>query len=492
MTTPPRTPCIIGVGQALARPEHDGVTEPLELWACATERAFTDSGGSRLAEHLDDIRVTFCHSWPYDDGARRLADRIGASSQRVTNSGMGGSSGQTQVVAAANGLAAGAGDLALVCGGEALASLRWLHAHDLKPTWSHRAPATGGPPSAHGHAGELAVGMIANVPLSFALFDTARRAARGESVARYTTELGQLLAPMTHVAAANPYAWFPTSRTAGFITGPRPDNRPVAHPYTKHMVAMLDVDLAAAVVIATHRKADELGIPPAHRVYLHGAAHASDEPVVAARPSIAASPGMARSASRALQRAGITIGDVTYLDLYSCFPSAINLARDALGIEDRSGDQLTVTGGLPYAGGPGSSYTLHAIAAMAGVLRSDEGAFGMVSGLGMLMSSHVHAVYSTTPPGGPVDLGLDDPAPTVPAVEVSGGYGGPACVAAYSIARDRAGVPSGVAICDLPDGSRSYARIADERLAGEAEADEFVGEKVQLVAAGACSVIGGN
>ena len=95
--------------------------------------------------------------------------------------------------------------------------------------------------------------------------------------------------------------------------------------------------------------------------------------------------------------AGVGVDDVAHLDLYSCFASSVDFARDALGISDDAERPLTVTGGLPYFGGAGSGYMTHSIASMADVLRGDPGAVGMVTGVGMHMTKHVAGVYSTTP-----------------------------------------------------------------------------------------------
>ena len=51
-------------------------------------------------------------------------------------------------------------------------------------------------------------------------------------------------------------------------------------------------------------------------------------------------------------------------DIYSCFPSSVNLGCDALGLDPFDPRGLTVTGGLPYAGGAASACLMHAIATM--------------------------------------------------------------------------------------------------------------------------------
>jgi acetyl-CoA C-acetyltransferase len=198
---------------------------------------------------------------------------------------------------------------------------------------------------------------------------------------------------------------------------------------------------------------------------------------------VGASPAMSSGASAALACAGLDIDDVAHLDLYSCFASSVHLACDALGIDRTDGRSLTVTGGLPFAGGAGSNYMLHSIATMLEVLRGDPGAVGMVSGVGMHMTKHAFGLYSTSPPpGGCVTPPGPVPEPhTVPIADV---FTGDATVATYTVAHGRHGGPEwGLVLADLPDGSRAYGRVEEPDLLTALEAEEWVGHTVHLAEA---------
>ena len=212
------------------------------------------------------------------------------------------------------------------------------------------------------------------------------------------------MAPMTDVAAQSPHAWFPVARGADEIVTATPDNRMVAYPYTKLMTSIMDVDMAAALVLASAAKADALGVPEERRVYLRGWGYAEDPAHVAGHPELWRSPAMAAAAASALAGAGIGVDDVAHLDLYSCFASSVCFALDALGIgeDDPRARAVTQTGGLPYHGGPGSNYMTHSLAAMTETLRADPGSYGVVSGVGMHMQKHAYGVWSTDPGAGPV------------------------------------------------------------------------------------------
>jgi acetyl-CoA C-acetyltransferase len=327
------------------------------------------------------------------------------------------------------------------------------------------------------------------------VFDLARRAQRGTGPAAHREEIGRLLAPMTEVAVANPHAWFPDRRTAEELIEPSASNRMVGYPYTKQTVAVMDVDMAAAVLVASDEAAGRLGVPADHRVYLRGAGYSQDPVYLAEHREMWRSPAMAVASAGALDMAGAGIDDVAYLDLYSCFASSVSFACDALGLALPDSRGLTVTGGLPFAGGPGSGYLLHSTASMTDVLLSDPGSFGLVTGVGMHMTKHSFALWSAEPPDGSGVVALAavgskptgaDPAGTAATagpVPITANYSGEAKVAAYSVVHGRDGAAQwGLVVADLSDGSRAYGRVEDQSLLAEAEQSEWVGASVRLSA----------
>jgi acetyl-CoA C-acetyltransferase len=292
---------------------------------------------------------------------------------------------------------------------------------------------------------------------------------------------------MSEVAATNPYAWFPNASTAAELATVTADNRLVGYPYTKREVAIMDVDQAAAVILATHEAADRLGVAAERRVYLRGWCAANDPTYVAEHEPLWSSPAMRAASDGALGVAGATIDDVAHLDLYSCFASSIAFGLDALGLAADDTRPVTVTGGLPFAGGPGSNYLTHAVAAMAARLRGDPGSLGLVSGVGMHMTKHVYALYSTRPPSAP--LTPPDPLTVQAAVDaahppraIADTAEGVATVAAYSVVHGRGGGAEwGLLVCDLPTGERCYAKAFDADLLRGLEQQEWVGRTVELV-----------
>jgi acetyl-CoA C-acetyltransferase len=257
----------------------------------------------------------------------------------------------------------------------------------------------------------------------------------------------------------------------------------VGYPYTKYMVSVMDVDMAGAVIVATHERADRLGIPPDRRVYPRGWCFARDPVLVAEHPDLTRSPAMAAASAAAFRAAGVGVDDIRYFDLYSCFASSLHFACDALGVRVDDPRGVTVTGGLPYHGGPASGYLTHSIAAMVERLRADPDAGGLVSGVGMHMTKHVFGVYSAEPrPVAPPDAGAAQAtASAAGTARVVPEHEGDADVIAYSVVHGRDAAPEwALLVCDVGDGARTYAQVRAPELCAEAERTELVGRSVRL------------
>ena len=486
MVVDPRTPCLIGVAARTWHPEdvgERGAPEPLVMWEEVARAAAADAGSPDLLERLDSIRVVYCQTWQYDDAVSRLGARLGASPRHGSYSGIGGTTPQVILDDAAAAILAGDLDVVLVVGAEALATARSFFLRSEPPPF--RFPPAEERPfpwEAPFHPAEVAHDVW-QAWLTFALFDSARRAHLGEDLDEYRRAIGEMLAPMTEIAAANPHAWFRVARSAEEIVTPTARNRMVGYPYTKYTIAAMDVDMAAAVILVSHATAESLGVPAERRVYLRGWCHATGPTYVAEHTDMWRSPAMAAAAAEALRVTRIGVDDVAHFDLYSCFASSLSFARDALGITVSDSRPLTVTGGLPYHGGPASNYVTHSVAAMVETLRADPGSMGIVSAVGMHMTKHAYATYSTVP--GQVTLPsaakVQARVDAVGAAEILEGHTGLATVVAYSVVHSRDGEPEwGLLVCDIPGGGRCYAKVVDRQVLADAERRELVGANVDL------------
>src|SRR5262245_6747264 len=471
------TPILVGGGQRTQRDaEPAEALDPLGLMADAARAAAEDArADAPFFARVDTVGVVNILSWDYGNAPRLLAERLGAQPRRELYSTIGGNSPQSLVNRIAAEIAADRVGVALLAGAEAVATLtrarkagvrlRWARADGAAPTilGEHREGT-----SAHEveHNFQLPVQL-------YPLFENAIRAARGWDPATHRARLGTLCAAFTRVAAAHPHAWFPQARAADEITGASPDNRPIAFPYTKRMSAIMDVDQGAAVLLTSVGTAQRLGIPRERWVYLRGCGEAHDQWLVSERVAYDRSPAIRAAGRAALAMAGVDIAAVDHLDLYSCFPSAVQIGRDALGIAADDPRPLTVTGGLPYFGGPGNNYSLHAIATMLERVRAAPGCVGLVTALGWFITKHAVGIYSTTPPPGPwtapdaaAPQAVVDAEPGPPLATDPSGRG---TIETYTVLYFRDGTPvQALVVGRSEDGRRFLAHTPDDRALFEA------------------------
>lgn len=471
-------PVLIGSGQITSRDtDPASAPEPMELMAEAARRAAAGAGlDADALAGLDRVAVVNLLSWRYGNAPRALATRLGATPRDEIYTTIGGNTPQSLVNRTAADVAAGRVELALVAGAEAMATLRRAQKAKIRLAWSAETegrPERFGDPRDGTSAIENDHGLLMPV-FVYPMFENAIRASRGRSIADHQAHVARLCSRLSEVAAGNEHAWFRERRSPGEIATPGPDNRMIAFPYTKRMNSILEVDQGSAVLIASRRRARELGVSEDRFVHLHGSADAHDLWFVSERTGYAHSPAIRAAGRRALERAGCGIGDVDLLDLYSCFPCAVELACDALGIPDDDPRPLTVTGGLACFGGPGNAYSLNAIAEMTDRLRAAPGKRGLVTGLGWYVTKHSVGVYGTDRPGAPdafgqgtdpaADAALQHALDAEPHPDVAAEPAGEGTIETSTVAFDRDGAPMrGIVIGRLGDGRRFLANTPADR-----------------------------
>jgi len=475
------TPVLIGAGQFTYRGEAGNSPSPLELLKVAAERAVLDAGlkGSVLAD-LDALAVVaFSIDAPgglsklplprLADPPASLARAVSASPAWSVYTETGGNSPQQAVNVVCERIANGESDFALVTGAEFLGSLMKRMKGGLGfEGWGDDLTSTpqriGDPrPGVTKQEGAHGLGYPVN---TYPLFENALRARDGRSLADHQKQLGEFFAPFTKVAAANPHAWFPVERSAEELVTVTDRNRMVGYPYPKYLNAIMEVDQSAAVLIASVAKARELGVPEDKWIFLHGCADASDLWYPLERQDYHSSPAMRLTGERALEMAGIGVEDLDVIDLYSCFPSAVRIGAEEIGLALDDPRGLTITGGLPYFGGPGNNYALHAIAEMVGKLRERPGAYGLSTANGWFLTKQSVGIYSTRPVEGkwerqPPSV-LQAQIDALPHPEIVEKPQGPATIETYAVVHGREGVRMGIVIGRDAEGRRFVAQTPDD------------------------------
>lgn len=403
------TPIVISAAQLVQRdvsaPEQ--VQSPIVLTAQAVEKAI--NGNNALAEAVDALVMTRL----FNDSSKGMTHPLGMSDKppvsvsqltglspkRTVYGSLGGQTPQSLLNEFAAAIHRGEHEVAVLCGGEATASVKQALRNQWSVDWSE---------SPEGEMEDRGFKELWDKveiyhhmtfpPQTYALFENAWRHKNGLSIKEHQQVMGELFERFSDVAANNPYAQFPVSRSADFLARPSKENYAFCEPYNKWMIAQDAVNQAAAVIVTSVGKAKELGIDESQWVYLHGHADAEDT-YISRRPDLSASGAIKAAAGCALEMANKSIDDMQHIDIYSCFPIAVLAACDALGIDwkeaGKTRPELTVTGGLPFFGGPGNNYSMHAIAEIYQRVIDKPGEYGLVCANGGFMTKESAGIYST-------------------------------------------------------------------------------------------------
>ncbi len=489
LTLDPRQPVLVGVGQVTYR-EGDA-PEPVDLLAEAVRRAADDcraaSGGAqRVLDAVGSVRVVNIVSRRYPDPGRLVAQRLGLTPTHTMYTTGGGQTPHQLVDRACDDIAAGRVDAVMIGGAESWRTRSAIKRRGEASTWSTqpsdvRPSQVFGDPLEMSSPEESALGLTDPLQ-AYPLFEQALRVRHGRSLDEQVAVASALWARCSQIARHNEFAAIRTPRTAEAIGTPSPDNRMVAFPYTKLMSSNATVDQAGALLMCSAEQADAFGVPRDRWVFLHGAGEAQDVPFLTERHDLASSPAIAAAGSCAFALAGVGLDDLAHIDLYSCFPSAVEVAAEALGLP-LVGRDLSVTGGLTFAGGPWNEYVVHSIATMAGVLRNDPDAMGLVSANGGFLTKHVVGVWSCRPPVAgsrwrSVQPELDA---SVPRRAGAPHHVGSARLETYTVLHDREGAPERAwAFALTDDGGRTLGVADDHDLLVTLEREDVLGARVEL------------
>src|ERR1700756_2079752 len=493
MTVDPRTPVLIGYGQVNHRDDIDPATcsvEPVDLMAAAARQA----ADSRVIEAVDSIRVVNILSAHYRDPGLLLGERIGAADFTPLYSPVGGNVPQSLVNQARLDIQRGRAGVVLLAGAETWRTRRGLKAKGGKLEWTVQDESV---PMAEVSGDDVPMAGDAETRIQldrpafvYPLFEQALRVANGESIEDHLKRVAELWARFNAVAVSNPNAWIRKAVTAEEIWQPGPQNRMISWPYTKLMNSNNMVDQGAALVLPWVEQATRLRVPAERWVYPHAGTDAHDTPAIAERDELHRSTAIRIAGARALELADLGIDDMDYVDLYSCFPSAVQVAAAELGLSvDDSARPLTVTGGLTFAGGPWNNYVMHSIATMAELLVANPGRRALITANGGYLTKHSFGVYSTEPPA---EFRWEDTQSAVDREPTRKGlveWEGIGTVESWTTPFNRAGQPEKTFLAvRTPDGARTLAVIADPAAAEATVREDIGGAKVAVSADGGASL----
>ena len=476
-----QTPILVGVAQLQQRIDQANQgKEPLELMIDATRAAAEDAACPALLTAADSVRV-IRGLWPYGNPGRAIAQAIGNASAESAITPFGGNFVQTTLNRSALEIQAGTADVIILTGAECGNSQAKARKAGIELNWSEVA---GTPdrtigeavPMRHDVEKAMRIGRATQV---YPILEIARRHHLGEDVDAHLKRISELWSGFSAVAADNPHAWIREAKTALEIRTPSAINRPISYPYPKFMNSNNNVDQAAALILCSEAKATALGIHKDKWVYPWVGTDAHDCYFVSNRDNLYSSPAMRLAGGRALELADTAAHDLDMVDVYSCFPVAVQVAAAELGLD--TDKPLTVTGGLTFGGGPLNNYVMHSIARMAELLRSNPGTKGLITANGGYITKHAFGVYSTEPPAKPFQHeDLQKQADATPLRKVLAEHTGVAEVEAYTVMYGAEGPEIAHLACRLTGGERVWANCEDRETITAMTAEEFCGRPVRL------------
>lgn len=459
---PDRLPVIIGIGEYIDRPDNpvDGL-EPLEMMAKALQIAERDCADSVL-DQIDSLDVVMPMSWRYSDLAGELSAKLGISPKRAELGPSGGQTPLKYIHQAARDIAEGRSKMAAIVGGEAQYTLSSLQRAGQMPPWTPFAKDGPNFADAPGSIHPLSMQLGLYLPLNvYTLFEAATAAHWGQSPSEADAETAQLFETSSRVAASNPYSWRPQAGTAKDILTATPKNRFVAWPYTKSMVANMNVNQSAALIITSLKKALELGIPKSRCVFITQGAGADEPRDFLARENYYESPAQ----NAVLNALKMEESPTEATELYSCFPVVPKMARRILGRD--TDEPTTVTGGMSFFGAPLNNYMTHAACAMVRKIRDGEPT-GLLYGQGEYVTKH-YGLRLAAQPADPALLFAGDDTQAItdslrgPLPEIIQNAEGIAAIESFAILSNRDGSPShGAIMARLETGQRTLAKVMGE------------------------------
>ncbi|MBG01481.1 MAG: acetyl-CoA acetyltransferase [Acidimicrobiaceae bacterium] len=490
MTNPDaRSPVIVGVGQY--KQKLDDVTSALEQYRLMEEAvrlAAQDAGCSTLLQSIDQM-IVIGGMWGYPDPGQLIADAVGSPEAKTFLSAMGGNMPQACVSEASELISANKTDVVVITGGEAVYSKNKLKklGLELSRTGQELDPATPfgkNIPMSSEHERERGFFMPTQI---YALFESAIRASLGESQEGHRNRIAALWEKFNKVAVSNPYAWVRSPMTAEEIKTASPTNRMVGYPYTKSMNANSFVDYGGAIIVCSVEKAETLGVSRDRWIFPYAATDGHASYLFSERDNFYESPAIRITGKRCFELAGISVDDIGPMDLYSCFPSCVQLIMKELDItSDRI---VTTTGGLPFFGGPMNSYVIHAIASTVDAIR-ETGEMGYVHANGGYATKQACGIYGSSPPSEPfkrdnVQTAIDQ----YPIREVDKSPEGRATIEAYTVMHGREGPERALISTLMDDGRRALASSEDESMMLALMKDEYIGNSIDILPNGAVGVL---
>jgi acetyl-CoA C-acetyltransferase len=476
-------PIIIGVAQYTQPKDIPQPLDPLNLMIKTCQMALVDTGNDDIKEYIDSLYMVNINTWSYKDAPSELSKMLGIDPAQKVYLPDGGDSPQMLVNRAAKAIASGQSRAIIITGGEAAYSVYREKKGNITLNWPKRKKPKYIEEKSQSYTTnfENKYGMI-YPSCTYAMFETAVRASSGRSVKQHREYMGRLFEHYSKIASKNPFAWSQKSYTAEEIFTPSSKNRYVIHPYTKRMCSNMYVDQSASLIMTNEKIAQTLNIDQKHWIYPMGGADLKNIFNITNRPKLYDSPATREGSRLVLKQAGLKLEDIDLFDIYSCFPSMAQIIMNEIGLSIDDPRDFTITGGLPYFGGPMSNYAMHAIVTAVDLIRKNPSKKIMIIANGGYNTKQSFGVYGIQPPVIPwnerndseIQQSIFSKSLADPIEEANSQI----TIEAYTIYYNRNGIPKRIIVLGyLENGRRTLALIEGKpELLFKLEQQELVGK----------------
>ena len=388
-------PVLVGIGSLQQKGSFEQLDEALILMEQATLKAIDDTNAPDIKNYIDEIQIPKGF-WDYRNPGKWIAEKHGFS-KPMTSIAKIGILQQSLINSACKKIIDGEIRASLIVGGEA----RHKMIQALKEGLTYEEMSLTENPDHYVKAKEDlyvteeidALGMMAVG--YYAIIESAMRYKDKKSLREHEDFLGNYYERFSQIASKNPHAWNHKIFTAEEIKTPSSKNQRIAYPYNKLHNSSWNVNQASALILTSDEIADKLKIPADKRVYPLISSETNHMIGVIQRPDLTAPIGLKLAADYLLDEAAKNNIEPTFYELYSCFPIAVQLFAKALSIPDNI--DKTITGGMPFAGGPLNNYMLHATAQALMKIRENNSEVALITGVSGMMTKQALAIWGKNP-----------------------------------------------------------------------------------------------
>ena len=383
---------VIGVSAIQQKGDFENLDEALFLMDQAVKEALSDSGNKSIKDHIDEIRIPKGF-WRYRDPGKWIAKNNDFKNIPTTYVTKIGVLQQNLINEACLKIENGEINASIILGGEArykqlrsvIEKKEYFETKlDENPDFYIKAKEDLYGDEELEELGAMAVGY-------YATMETALRKNDNENIEEHQNNIASMYEEFSKVASNNEDAWLDHPYSKKEILETSKKNKMLAYPYNKLHCTSWNVNQSAALIICSEELANKLEIDNKKRVYPISSSENNHMIAIQQRPKLYESLGMiyaAKSINKMMEQLDIILDAY---DLYSCFPAAVKMFSKSLEL----GSEIpkTITGSMPYAGGPLNSFVIHSTVKMIQKIRALEARHGLVTGVSGMMTKQSFCVW---------------------------------------------------------------------------------------------------